>query len=87
MIWVRSGRMHWTSKDLKGVTMDVLQTDEGEWLFTALSTTAGVDVARSTHNHPLEAMSAGRQLMEQADGKQEEETGSTSQASAAEASC
>lgn len=79
MIWAHSGRMHWTSNDIKGVTMSVLQNEQAWW---QLVTPMGV----TTYTHPLQAMNAGRQLMEQINAKQEEEARSASSASTPEAS-
>ena len=69
MIWAHSGKMHWISRDLNEVIMDVIRTDDGMWAFTAIGETTGILAASSIHTHPIEAMRAGRMLWEQFNGK------------------
>src|ERR1051325_9540622 len=87
MIWEHKGRMHWSCKDIKGVLIDVVKTDKGQWLFSAISAVGGTVLETSKHSHPLDAMHVAEKYRTINDAiKEEQETGSASKPSTKQAS-
>lgn len=55
MIWVHSGRKHWTSHDIAGLMLDV-QIVQGTSVLRIIDAITGEITKTITFNHPMDAM-------------------------------